>query len=131
MLYVLTVCVFVWTVGVVGTEGVEGIVWETTACRHHLVGNRFELITDSAVVAALASKDVPNRRKNWLVRLSQFDFFVTLKKGEQNRNADFFSRYTEDAVEAFDNREQKNEQSELQLNNIETAEADTELRMWR
>ena len=104
------------------------ILWATTACRHHLVGNRFELITDSAVVAALASKDVPNRRKNWLVRLSQFDFFVTLKKGEQNRNADFFSRYTEDAVEAFDNREQKNEQSELQLNNIETAEADTELR---
>jgi hypothetical protein len=53
----------------------------------------FELITDSKVVEAVIKKDVPGRRANLLVRLFEFDFTVTHRKGELNRNADFFSRW--------------------------------------
>ena len=56
-------------------------------------GVHFELITDSKVVAAIIKKDVPTRRQNLLVRLFEFDFTATHRKGELNRNADFFSRW--------------------------------------
>src|SRR5207248_1098064 len=36
------------------------------------------------------------RRQNLLVRLFEFDFTVTHRKGELNRNADFFSRWAAD-----------------------------------
>jgi hypothetical protein len=71
-------------------------VWATTVCRHYLRGVHFELITDSKVVAAIIKKDVPTRRQNLLVRLFEFDFTVTHRKGELNRNADFFSRWAAD-----------------------------------
>lgn len=69
------------------------VVWATTVCRHYLRGVHFELVTDSKVVAALIRKEVPKRRENLLVRLFEFDFTVTHRKGELNRNADFFSRW--------------------------------------
>ena len=62
-------------------------------CRQYLRGIHFELITDSKVVAAIIKKDVPTRRQNLLVLLFEFDFTVTHRKGELNRNADFFSRW--------------------------------------
>ena len=62
-------------------------------CRHYLRGIHFELVTVSKVVAALIKKDIPSRRQNLLVRLFEFDFTVTHRKGELNRNADFFSRW--------------------------------------
>jgi hypothetical protein len=65
------------------------IVWATTVCRHYLRAVHFELITDSKVVAMMIKKDVPKRRENLLVRLFEFNFTVTLRKGELNRNADF------------------------------------------
>ena len=69
-------------------------VWAmTTVCRHYLRGVPFELVTDSKVVAALIKKEVPKRRENLLVRLFEFEFTVTHRKGELNRNADFFSRW--------------------------------------
>ena len=69
------------------------VVWATTVCRNYLRGVHFELVTDSKVVAALIKKEVPKRRENLLVRLFEFDFSVTHRKGELNRNADFFSRW--------------------------------------
>ena len=60
--------------------------------QQYLRGIHFELITDK-VVAAIIRKDVPTRRQNLLVRLFEFDFTVTHRKGELNRNADFFSRW--------------------------------------
>jgi hypothetical protein len=69
------------------------MVWATTVCRHYLRGVHFELITDSKVVAMMIKKDVPKRRENLLVRLFEYDFTVTHRKGEINRNADFFSRW--------------------------------------
>ena len=56
-------------------------------CRHYLRGVPFELVTDSKVVAALIKKEVPKRRENLLVRLFEFEFTVTHRKGELNRNA--------------------------------------------
>ena len=61
------------------------VVWATTLCRHYLRGVHFELITDSKVVAALLTKDVPTRRENLVLRLSEFDFSITHRKGELNR----------------------------------------------
>ena len=53
----------------------------------------FELVTDSKVVAALLVKEVPPRRENFIIRMSEFNFTVVHRKGELNRNADFFSRW--------------------------------------
>ena len=69
------------------------IVWATTICRHYLRCVKFEVVTDRKVVAAILKKEVPNRRANWVLRLSEFDFDITHRKGEQNRNADFMSRW--------------------------------------
>ena len=69
------------------------VVWATTACRNYLRSVQFELITDSKVVAALIKKEVPTRRENLVVRLFEYNFTVTHRKGELNRNADFFSRW--------------------------------------
>ena len=68
----------------------------------------FELVTDSKVVAALIKKEVPKRRENLLVRLFEFDFSVTHRKGELNRNADFFSRWA-----AYKDWEEANTQRSL------------------
>jgi len=70
------------------------VVWATTICRHHLRSVEFELITDSKVVAAVLKKEVPTRRENLVARLFEFKFTITHRKGELNRNADFFSRWT-------------------------------------
>jgi len=69
------------------------MVWATTLCRHYLRGDRFELITDSKVVAMLLKKEVPTRRENLVVRLAEFDFDIIHRKAELNRNAEFFSRW--------------------------------------
>ena len=69
------------------------VVWATSLCKHYLRATHFELITDSKVVAALLKKDVPSRRENLVLRMSEFEFTVTHRKGELNRNADFFSRW--------------------------------------
>ena len=65
----------------------------TAICRHYLRATRFELVTDSKVVQALLTKEVPTRRANLVLRLSEFEFTVTHRKGEHNANADFMSRW--------------------------------------
>ena len=65
--------------------------WASTLCRPYL---HFELVTDSKVVAALLTKDTrPPRRENFIARMMEFDFTPVHRKGELNRNADFFSRW--------------------------------------
>ena len=51
---------------------------------------------------------MPNRRANWVLRLSEFDFEVKHRKGEQNRNADFMSRWAATSKEAYTNWERQN-----------------------
>ena len=70
------------------------VVWASTLCRPYLRGVHFELVTDSKVVAALLTKDTrPPRRENFIARMMEFDFTPVHRKGELNRNADFFSRW--------------------------------------
>ena len=69
------------------------VVWASTLCRPYLRAVHFELVTDSKVVAALLVKEVPPRRENFIIRMSEFNFTVVHRKGELNRNADFFSRW--------------------------------------
>jgi len=81
------------------------VVWATSTCRHYLSATTFELITDSKVVKALLSsdKEIPSRRANCIIRLPEFHFFVTHRKGEENRNADFFSRWLFDSAQHYKN----------------------------
>ena len=69
------------------------VVWASTLCRPYLRAVHFELVTDSKVVAALLVKEVPPRRENFIIRMSEFNFTVVHRKGELSRNADFFSRW--------------------------------------
>jgi hypothetical protein len=69
------------------------VVWATTICKHYLRSVSFELVTDSKVVASILKKDLPSRRENLIIRLSEYDFTITHRKGDLNRNADFFSRW--------------------------------------
>ena len=72
----------------------EAVVWASTLCRPYLRGVHIELVTDSKVVAALLTKDThPPRRENFIARMMEFDFTPVHRKGELNRNADFFSRW--------------------------------------
>jgi len=79
------------------------VVWATAAFRHYLAAVTFELVTDSKVVSALLKKEIPSRRANWVIRLSEFHFTITHRKGELNRNADFFSRCVFDHVDTYQN----------------------------
>ena len=58
------------------------VVWATAECRHYLSATTFELVTDSSVVKALLTKDkeIPARRANWIIRLSEFHFVITHRK---------------------------------------------------
>ena len=70
------------------------VVWAvTTVCRNYLRSVKFEIVTDSKVVEAIVKQDVPKRRLNLFARLLDYDFTIVHRSGEQNRNADFFSRW--------------------------------------
>ena len=65
-------------------------VWATTLCRPYLIGQPFDLFTDNKVIEALLAKDLPSKRQNWVMRLSEYLYTVKHRKGEKNANADFF-----------------------------------------
>ena len=69
------------------------VVWASTLCRPYLRGVHFELVTDSKVVAVLTKDTRPPRRENFIARMMEFDFTPVHRKGELNRNADFFGRW--------------------------------------
>jgi hypothetical protein len=77
------------------------VVWAVELCKHYLRVVHFELITDSTVVAALLKKDAPAKRMNLILRLSEYDFSVVHRKSEENRNADFMSRWVLTAKQAY------------------------------
>src|SRR3954471_16663651 len=59
-----------------------------------MLASHFELATDSKVVAALLTNDTSSsRRQNFLLRMAAYDFTAVHRKGELNRNSDFFSRW--------------------------------------
>lgn len=89
-------------------------VWATDKCRCFLMGNQFDLVTDSKVVLALLSNsESMSRRANWVMRLSEFDFVVVHRKGEHNPVADFFSRWASGCVQAYEEYELQTAKSQI------------------
>jgi len=91
-------------------------VWATAICRPYLIGQSFDLITDNKVIEALLQKDLPTKRQNWVMRLSEFNYNVVHRNGNKNANADFFSRMrTSDDDEGFYDNEIKRHEREFAL----------------
>lgn len=69
------------------------IVWATKYFRPYLFGRKFKILTDHKPLQWVMSIKEPNSRlTRWKLRLSEYDFTVTYKKGKANTNADALSR---------------------------------------
>ena len=100
-------------------------VWAADKCRPYLLGNKFDLITDSKVVHSLLDKSTwPSKRANWVMRLSEFDFDVKHRKGELNPVADFLSRWATSCMDAYAGHE--NRRVSAQINVLQQALDETE-----
>ena len=100
-------------------------VWATDKCRPYILGREFDLITDSKVVLALLGKNEwPSKRANWVMRLSEFDYVVKHRKGEDNPVADFLSRWATTCLHAYDEHEAR--QATAQLHSLEAALTEVE-----
>ena len=69
------------------------IVWATKYFRPYLFGRKFKILTDHKPLQWMMNLKEPNSRlTRWRLRLSEYDFTVTYKKGKYNTNADALSR---------------------------------------
>lgn len=69
------------------------IVWATKYFRPYLFGRKFKILTDHKPLQWMVNMKEPNSRlTRWRLRLSEYDFTVTYKKGKSNTNADALSR---------------------------------------
>ena len=69
------------------------IVWATKYFRPYLFGRKFKILTDHKPLQWMMNLKEPNSRlTRWRLRLSEYDFTVTYKKGKANTNADALSR---------------------------------------
>ena len=71
------------------------VVWALETCRPYLSSGEPVLIrTDSRAVELLEKKAEGSRRiLRWLLRMAEFKYVVMHRKGSQNANADFLSRF--------------------------------------
>lgn len=69
------------------------IVWSTKYFRPYLFGRKFIIETDHKPLEWLFSLKEPNSKLvRWRLKLSEFDYTITYKKGTLNNNADALSR---------------------------------------
>lgn len=69
------------------------IVWATKYFRPYLFGRQFKIITDHKPLQWLMNVKEPNSRlTRWRLKLSEYNYTVTYKKGKLNKNADALSR---------------------------------------
>lgn len=69
------------------------IVWSTKHFRPYLYGRKFIIITDHKPLLWLFNvKDPGSRLLRWRLRLEEYDYEITYKKGSLNVNADALSR---------------------------------------
>ena len=69
------------------------IVWATQLLRPYLEGTHFDLYTDNQALRwILSGSDHSGRLARWRLRLLEFEFTVTYKKGAKNTIADAISR---------------------------------------
>ncbi len=70
---------------------------------YFLYGKHFEIVTDHRGLESLVAGKQCNRRvQGWALKLSEFSFSITYRKGSENVVADALSRCHED-VEAGEN----------------------------
>jgi len=60
--------------------------------QHHLLGRRFEAITDHNPLVCLARQRAQGTLTRWLVVMQEFDFNLKYRRGELNTKADALSR---------------------------------------
>lgn len=69
------------------------IVWACKYFRPYLFGRKFKIITDHQPLQWLMNLKEPNSRlTRWRLKLSEYDYTITYKKGKSNTNADALSR---------------------------------------
>lgn len=69
------------------------IVWATKYFRPYLYGRQFNIVTDHKPLQWLFSLKEPNSKLvRWRLRLEEYDYKITYKKGKLNSNADALSR---------------------------------------
>lgn len=69
------------------------IVWATKYFRPYLFGRKFNVICDHKPLQWLFSLKDPNSKLlRWRIKLEEFDYKITYKKGKLNTNADALSR---------------------------------------
>lgn len=69
------------------------LVWATKYFRPYLYGRKFNIITDHKPLQWLFNlKDPSSKLVRWRIKLQEFDYQITYKKGKLNTNADALSR---------------------------------------
>lgn len=69
------------------------IVWGCKHFRQYLYGRKFTVVTDHRPLTWIFSvRDPSSRLLRWRLKLEEYDFEVTYKKGAKNTNADALSR---------------------------------------
>ena len=68
------------------------IIYACEQFRPYLYGTKFEVTTDHHSLKWLMTVTAPARLVRWALRLAEYDFTITYRKGEQNANADALSR---------------------------------------
>ena len=83
------------------------IVWGITHFHLYMSQAPFEVETDHQSLKWLFTWDKPGRLNRWALRLQEYDFKITYRKGSLNGNADALSRKDEDDS-VRDRRKEKN-----------------------
>lgn len=80
------------------------IVWATNYFRPYLYGVKFNIITDHKPLQWLMSLKEPNTRLyRWRLKLQEYNYTITYKKGKLNTNADALSRIQINPIETEEN----------------------------
>lgn len=86
------------------------IVWATKYFRPYLYGRKFKIITDHKPLTWLFSLKEPNSKLvRWRLKLEEYDYEISYKKGKQNTNADALSRIEININESTDTNFDSNE----------------------
>ena len=67
------------------------IVFATEHFRYYLLGRQFQIVTDNSALTWLHSVEPKGRIARWIMKLQEFDFTISHRRGGDNQNADALS----------------------------------------